>query len=65
MKRVRSRSLVGKCTHVRKKVDALGRFCARMVGMDPGLLSKSVSELTIPEDRVTTKKECYVPVFDQ
>jgi hypothetical protein len=45
-------------TYVRKKVDAWGKFLARILGMEVGLLIKPCKEAAIPDERVTTKKEC-------
>lgn len=45
-------------THVRKKLDALGKFCARIVGMDDGSSTRSGREAMIPDANVTIKNEC-------
>lgn len=45
-------------THVRKKVDALGRFCAKTEGIDPGLLEKLAREAIIPEEIDKTMNDC-------
>ena len=47
-------------THVRKNVEALGRFCARSEGMEPGLLTRSGNAAMIPDESVTIKNECYI-----
>ena len=45
-------------THVRKNVDALGKFWASSDGIDAGLLTRSGSAAMIPDERVTIKNEC-------
>jgi len=43
---------------VRKKVDAWGKFVARILGIEVGLLIKPSNEAMSPDERVTIKKEC-------
>ena len=43
---------------MRKKVDALGRFCANTEGIDPGLLEKVRREAMTPEESDTTMNDC-------
>ena len=45
-------------THVRKNVEALGKFWASSDGIDAGLLTRSGSAAMIPDERVTIKNEC-------
>jgi hypothetical protein len=45
-------------THVKKKVDAPGRFSASKLGICDGLLSSGPRALIIPELSETIKKEC-------
>lgn len=47
--------------HVRKKVDALGNFVAKIVGIDVGLPNSCGSDAIIPDASVTIKNECYRP----
>jgi hypothetical protein len=42
---------------VRKKVDALGKFDAKTVGIDPGLLEKLLREAITPEEMDMTRKD--------
>jgi len=44
-------------THVKKNVEACGKFCARVVGMDVGFCENAPMEERIPEERVTIMKE--------
>ena len=44
-------------THVKKKVEACGKFCARVVGIDDGFCVNAPMEERIPEERVTIMKE--------
>jgi hypothetical protein len=44
--------------YVRKKVDAWGKFVARMLGIEVGLSTNPFNEAAIPDERVTTKNEC-------
>ena len=45
-------------TYVKKKVEACGRPCAKIAGIDVGLFSIELREAMIPEESVTTKNEC-------
>lgn len=46
-------------THVKKKVEAAGKFCASNDGIDVGLLTRPGNAAMIPELSVTIRKECY------
>jgi len=45
-------------TYVMKKVDAWGKFLARILGIEVGSWIKPCNEAAIPDERVTIKKEC-------
>jgi len=49
----------GQQTHVRKKVDAAGKFCDKIAGALVGEFFNMVSEAVIPDDTVTIKNECF------
>jgi len=49
----------GQQTHVRKKVDAAGKFCDKIAGALVGEFIKSVREAVIPDVTVTIKNECF------
>ncbi len=43
---------------MRKKLEALGKFCARRLGIEDGSLTRSGRVAMIPDESVTIKKEC-------
>ncbi len=49
-----------KTTHVRKNVEALGRFWAKVVGTDVGLLVRSLSAANTPDEIVMIINEFYM-----
>lgn len=46
-------------THVKKNVEAKGKFDASNDATDVGLFRMFVIEAIIPEDKVTIRNECY------
>lgn len=46
-------------THVKKKVEAKGKFDASNDATDVGLFKMLVIEAIMPEDKVTIRNECY------
>lgn len=44
---------------MRKNVEALGRFSARIVAIDDGSFAMSGSDLTRPAESVTMRKPCW------
>ena len=45
-------------TYVKKKVEAWGKPCAKVAGIDVGLFNMELREAIIPDERVTIKNEC-------